>query len=385
MRKRSRLSPKLHRQCSVSGQLQAKADPAPDMLRQDPPSRVMSATFQEDCGEPDRIRTCDPLIKSQLLYQLSYRPTTRRLIRQASTGGQGQNVRYWIILGSGRIWRGMMDTLAKAGLPFMKMHGAGNDFVVIDLRGRGAVMTAGLARALGDRNRGVGFDQLAEITDAEGADFGLVFWNSDGSQAAACGNATRCVSDYVMRGLGLDRVSLTTARGGLRAERRADGRVIVNMGHPQLDWASIPLAHEVDGLHLPLPGDPVAVGMGNPHCVRFVPDAEAVDLATVGQAHEHDPLFPQRTNVEFASVLAPDHLRMRVWERGTGITLACGSGACATAVAAHLRGLTGRQVTLQADGGVLEVDWREDGVWLTGPVARVFDGVLSPEYIAANR
>ena len=136
---------------------------------------------------------------------------------------------------------------------------------------------------------------------------------------------------------------------------------------------------------MPLPGDPVAVGMGNPHCVRFVPDSEAVDLAGVGPGHEHDLLFPQRTNVEFASLIGPDHLRMRVWERGTGITLACGSGACATAVAAHLRGLTGRHVVLEADGGRLEVDWREDGVWLTGPVARVFDGLLSADYIAAHR
>ncbi len=279
----------------------------------------------------------------------------------------------------------MKDMTPRTGLPFMKMHGAGNDFVVIDSRGRGAVMTAGLAQALGDRNRGVGFDQLAEITDAEGADFGLVFWNSDGSQAGACGNATRCVSHYVMQGLEADRVSLVTARGGLRAERLADGRVAVNMGQPQLDWREVPLAREVDTLHLPLPGEPVAVGMGNPHCVRFVADAEAVDLAAVGARHEHDPLFPDRTNVEFASLLGPNHLRMRVWERGTGITLACGSGACATAVAAHLRGLTGRHVVLEADGGRLEVDWREDGVWLTGPVARVFDGVLSSDYIAAHR
>jgi diaminopimelate epimerase len=279
----------------------------------------------------------------------------------------------------------MMDTQAQTGLPFMKMHGAGNDFVVIDSRGRGPVMTAGLARALGDRNRGVGFDQLAEITDSTDADFGLVFWNSDGSQAGACGNATRCVSDFVMQDLARDKVSLKTARGGLQAERAADGRIWVNMGQPQLTWAVIPLAREVDHLHLPLPGDPVAVGMGNPHCVHFVPDAEAVDLATLGPQIEHDPLFPQRTNVEFASLLSPGRMRMRVWERGTGITLACGSGACATAVAAHLRGMIGPRVALEVDGGLLEVDWRDDGVWLTGPVARVFDGMLTPDYIVAHR
>ena len=289
------------------------------------------------------------------------------------------------MLGSGRISRAMKDISAQTGLPFMKMHGAGNDFVVIDSRGREAVMTAGLAKALGDRNRGVGFDQLAEITDSSDADFNLVFWNSDGTQAGACGNATRCVSDFVMQGLGAEKVSLVTARGGLMAKRAADGRVWVNMGQPQTDWAQVPLSHEVDHLHLPLPGDPVAVGMGNPHCVHFVPDAESVDLATLGPRIEHDPLFPQRTNVEFASLISPGRLRMRVWERGTGITLACGSGACATAVAAHLRGMTGRQVELQMDGGMLEVDWRDDGVWLTGPVARVFDGVLSAGYLAANR
>jgi diaminopimelate epimerase len=278
----------------------------------------------------------------------------------------------------------MKDFSRQTGLPFMKMHGAGNDFVVIDRRGGGPAMTAALARAIGDRNRGVGFDQLAEITASDSADFGLVFWNSDGSQAGACGNATRCVSDYVMRGLGVDRVTLTTARGGLVAERAADGRVWVNMGAPQSDWASIPLAREVDTLHLPLPGDPVAVGMGNPHAVHFVPEAEAVELATLGPQIEHDPLFPQRTNVEFVSLLSPCRIRMRVWERGTGITLACGSGACATTVAAHLRGLTGPRVALEVDGGTLEVDWRDDGVWLTGPVARVFDGVLAPEYVAAH-
>jgi len=279
----------------------------------------------------------------------------------------------------------MKDLGSQTGLPFMKMHGAGNDFVVIDSRDRGAVMTAGLARALGDRNRGVGFDQLAEIIDAEDADFGLVFWNSDGSQAGACGNATRCVSDYVMQGLGVDRVGLTTARGRLSAERQPDGRVAVNMGQPQLDWKSIPLSHEVDHLHLPLSGDPAAVGMGNPHCVHFVPDADAVNLASLGPTIEHDPLFPQRTNVEFASLISPCRMRMRVWERGTGITLACGSGACATAVAAHLRGMIGPRVVLEVDGGMLEVDWRDDGVWLTGPVVRVFDGVLSADYVAAHR
>ena len=275
-----------------------------------------------------------------------------------------------------------MSELFPHGLPFMKMHGAGNDFVVIDSRGRGAVVTAALARAVGDRNRGVGFDQLAEIRDGEGADYTLDFWNSDGSRAEACGNASRCVADYMMGELGQDAVSFDTLRGRLQALRLADGRVSVNMGQPQRDWAEVPLARAVDTDHLPLPGDPVAVGMGNPHCVFFVPDAGAVDVAGEGARFEVDPLFPQKTNVEFASLTGPDRLRMRVWERGAGITLACGSGACATAVAAATRGLTGRQVTLDLDGGVLKIDWRDDGVWMAGPVARVFDGVLRPGFLA---
>ncbi len=239
----------------------------------------------------------------------------------------------------------MKDARPSAGLPFMKMHGAGNDFVIIDSRGRNAVTTAALAAALGDRHRGVGFDQLAEIRDATGADYTLDFWNSDGSRAGACGNASRCVADHVMAGLGRDRVTFTTERGTLAALRHADGLVSVNMGAPLLDWAEVPLAEPADLLHLPIDGDPVAVGMGNPHCVFFVTDAETVDLAADGAAMEHHPLFPKATNVEFATLTGPDHLRMRVWERGAGITLACGSGACATAVAAHLRGLTGRKVT----------------------------------------
>ena len=276
-----------------------------------------------------------------------------------------------------------MDRMPSSdGLPFMKMHGAGNDFVVIDSRGRGAVVTPALAKALGDRHRGVGFDQLAEIRDsADGADFALDFWNSDGSRAGACGNATRCVSDYMMAVLGKTAVTLVTPRGGLSAVRLPDERISVNMGDPQLVWDQIPLSQAMDTRRLPLEGEPVAVGMGNPHCVFFVADANTVDLENVGPKWEHHALFPEKTNVEFASKIGPDHLRMRVWERGTGITLACGSGACATAVAAHLRGLTGRTVKLDLDGGQVEVDWRDDGVWLTGPVARVFDGYLSSEFL----
>ena len=267
-------------------------------------------------------------------------------------------------------------------LPFAKMHGAGNDFVIIDSRRRaGGVVTAALARAIGDRHRGVGFDQLAELRASDAADLDLDFWNADGSRAGACGNATRCVAARVMAELGRDNLRLRTARGLLLAELR-DGQVWVNMGAPILDWRGVPLARDVDLDHLPLPDAPAAVGMGNPHCIHFVADADAAPVATRGPQVEHDPLFPEATNVEFAARIGPDHLRLRVWERGTGITLACGSGACATAVAAHRRGLTGRRVRIDADGGRLDVEWREDGVWLTGPVAHVFDGVFSPEFLA---
>lgn len=269
-----------------------------------------------------------------------------------------------------------MQTQAPSGLPFRKMHGAGNDFVVIDRRAGGPAVTPTLARAVGDRHRGVGFDQLAELVPAPDADLGLVFWNADGSTAGACGNATRCVAALVMGQTGAEALTIRTERGLLHAEARG-GQIWVNMGPPVLDWQGVPLARDVDLLHLPLPGDPVAVGMGNPHCVFLVPDAEAVALTTEGPRIEHDPLFPARTNVEYASLVTPDRLRMRVWERGTGVTLACGSGACAVAVAAHQRGLTGRRVAILADGGVLETDWRADGVWLTGPVATVFEARLA--------
>jgi diaminopimelate epimerase len=156
------------------------------------------------------------------------------------------------------------------------------------------------------------------------------------------------------------------------------------MGHPQIDWQDIPLAKALDTLALPIDGAPIATGMGNPHCTFFVDDAEAVDLEARGAAMEHHPLYPERTNVQFASVLGENHLRMRVWERGVGVTLASGSSSCATAVAAARRGLTGRTVTIDLDGGRIEIDWREDGVWMTGPTAHVFTGILTQDWLEAN-
>lgn len=276
----------------------------------------------------------------------------------------------------------MSEPQTYIGLPFMKMHGLGNDFVVMDARKREVTVTADLARALADRHRGVGFDQLALIQNDHEADLALTFYNADGSLSATCGNATRCIAAYEMAAQGLNHIRLRTERGILIAQDRGNGLTAVNMGAPLLEWQDIPLATAMDTLHLPLDGDPVATGMGNPHCSFFVDDAEAVDLAARGPEVEHHPLFPARTNVQFASLIGPDHLRMRVWERGTGITLASGSSSCAVAVAAARRGLTGRAVKLTLDGGDIWIEWREDGVWMTGPTAHVFTAELTADFIS---
>ncbi|BBU54137.1 diaminopimelate epimerase [Mameliella alba] len=268
-------------------------------------------------------------------------------------------------------------------LPFMKMHGLGNDFVVIDSRQRKAALTPARIAAIADRHRGVGFDQLAVITQNANQPH-LTFYNSDGSTSAACGNATRCIARHLMDQTGETRLSLTTDRGTLEAVDAGNGLTSVNMGPPQLDWAEIPLAEEMDTLELPIEGGPTATGMGNPHCTFFVEDAEAIPLEQFGPRYEHHPLYPQRTNVQVASLLGENHLRMRVWERGVGVTLASGSSSCATAVAAARRGLTGRSVRIDLDGGTLQVDWREDGVWMTGGTAHVFDGQFTADWLDAN-
>ncbi|MDE0345615.1 MAG: diaminopimelate epimerase [Boseongicola sp.] len=274
-----------------------------------------------------------------------------------------------------------MDATDIMGIPFMKMHGLGNDFVVIDRRKGGAEITPEIARIVGDRRRGIGFDQLAVIESDQQAAARLTFFNPDGSLSAACGNATRCIARHLMDEKGKGALTLRTKRGMLACEDAGNGMTRVNMGAPLTEWREIPLAQDVDTLHLPLHEDPVATSMGNPHCSFFVEDAEAINLASRGPEIERHPLFPERTNVQFASVLGKDHLRMRVWERGTGITPASGSSSCAVAVAAVRRGLTGRNVTLDLDGGRIWVDWREDGVWMTGPTTHVFDGRVRLEGI----
>ncbi|SMO39236.1 diaminopimelate epimerase [Paracoccus laeviglucosivorans] len=260
-------------------------------------------------------------------------------------------------------------------LPFMKMHGLGNDFVVLDGRKAAGLPDAAVVAAMADRHFGVGFDQLAVILPGDNADARLVFFNADGSLSAACGNATRCVARYLMDESGATDLRLATDHAVLLAEDAGNGLTRVNMGAPVLDWAKIPLAQNIDTLHLPIAGDPAATGMGNPHMTFFVDDAAAVDLPAFGPLHEHHPLYPQRTNVEVVQIVSDSEIILRIWERGTGITLASGSCSCAAVVAAARRGLTGRRVKVNVPGGVLEIDWREDGVWMTGPTAHVFDGV----------
>ncbi len=266
------------------------------------------------------------------------------------------------------------------GLPFMKMHGLGNDFVIVDARAHDAFITPALAKGIGHRQFGVGFDQLAVIENGS-ADAHLVFYNADGSTSAACGNATRCIARFLMEETGKSQLTLTTERGALQACDMGNGLTSVNMGPPQLEWHEIPLAEDVDTLELPIEGGPSATGMGNPHCTFFVDDAEAIPLAEFGARYEHHPLYPERTNVQVAQITGPDQIRMRVWERGVGITLASGSSSCATAVAAARRGLTGRKVQVDLDGGTIWIDWRDDGVWMTGPTAHVFSGTLTSEFL----
>jgi len=269
-----------------------------------------------------------------------------------------------------------------SGLNFLKMHGLGNDFVIIDSRGGPARVTPALAKAIGDRHRGVGFDQLAEILDSDDSDITLDFWNSDGSPAGACGNATRCVGRLILDETGKDAVTIRTERGILHAHD-AGAEVSVNMGQPLLEWDQVPLSHDIPVESLPLDGAPFAVVLGNPHAVFFVADAETADVSGRGVEVEHDPLFPERTNVEFAQVRARDEIRMRVWERGAGITMACGSGACATLVASASLGLTDKTVRMEMDGGWITVDWRSDGVWMTGPTAVTFKGTFDATFLSA--
>ena len=267
---------------------------------------------------------------------------------------------------------------------FIKMHGLGNDFVVIDNRESSVIVDQASTAAIADRQYGVGCDQVLFLkpTKATGSDVYMEIRNVDGSEAEACGNGARCVAALMMEETGQDEVVIETLAGVLFADRDDNGRVRVDMGAALYDWSDIPLAKEVDTLHIYFEGAPindgVGVNIGNPHVVFFLQDADKAALESIGPYIEHHHLLPERANIEVVSLLDTNKIRMRVWERSCGITRACGSGACAAAVAACRRGITGHSVEVISDGGSLFVEWREsDGhTLLAGATAMVFRGEL---------
>jgi diaminopimelate epimerase len=271
------------------------------------------------------------------------------------------------------------------GRPFLKMNGLGNDFVVVETRSQPFAPSAEEVRAIADRATGIGCDQLIAIESGEGVDARVRFWNADGEEVSACGNGTRCVGWLVMQSSGRDEAVIETNAGRLVATRAGERLVSVDMGKPALEWSQIPLAeaHDTDALdmrlydHVELMAPAACVSMGNPHVVFFVPDIDTAPVAEAGPVIERHPLFPEHVNVGFAQILSADRIRLRVWERGAGLTKACGTGACAALVAAARRGLTGRSATLVLDGGELLIDWRDDDhVIMTGPAAVDFAGEL---------
>lgn len=255
-------------------------------------------------------------------------------------------------------------------MKFFKMHGLGNDFVIFDARSEMLVLTDQDIIEVSDRRRGVGCDLITVIENSEKADVAVQFFNGDGSESGACGNATRCVADLIMGEMGKDACSIEVTGGILNCRKAGELMVEVDMGAAK-DVRDLDLSH--GGV-----SNPVALDMGNPHCVFFVDDVGEIDIAAVGAHFEMHEAFPDRSNVEFVQVIDKTHLRQRTWERGCGVTEACGSGACAVAVSAVHRGLVERKVDVELDGGILHLQVREeDGhVLMTGPVAYVFDGEL---------
>ena len=286
----------------------------------------------------------------------------------------------------------MRPIMTKIKQPFLKMHGTGNDFVVLDLRYSDMRVDANLARVLADRQIGVGCDQVISLEPSSVADVFMRIHNTDGSEAQACGNGSRCIASLLLGESGQKRILIESRAGLLEGEIDADGLVRVDMGPAYLNWYEIPLAFEADTLNLDLThqlrqgpklSEPCAVGMGNPHAVFFVEDLDVIDISTAGPVLEKHDVFPERANIGFVQILGHDQLRLRVWERGAGLTLSCGSGACAALVASHRRGKCGRRANLTVDGGELNIEWREcDGhVLMSGDVATAFSGTLDESLI----
>ncbi|MBN3787917.1 diaminopimelate epimerase [Burkholderia sp. Ac-20353] len=267
-------------------------------------------------------------------------------------------------------------------IDFVKMHAHGDDFVVVDRRGKLDPITSDLARRLGDRNRGIGFNQLAVVLDCDDAAARVRFWNPDGTVLDTCGSATRGVADLLMREANASSIVLKTNRGLLTCVRGADQRVSVDMGTPLVGWQDIPLAEAVDTIALPLPGNPAACSMGNPHCTFFVDDLAAVDVAAIGPGIETHPLFRNKTNVHFVQILGRTRIRLRIWERGGGIPLGSGSCCCGAVVGGIRRGLLDDTVDVECDGGMVNVQWDgAGGVVLTGLVEPVFRGTIADHFL----
>jgi diaminopimelate epimerase len=279
------------------------------------------------------------------------------------------------------------------GLPFRKMNGLGNDFAVLDARRAAIGLTAEAARRLADRKHGVGCDQIIIVEPSPRADAFMRIVNADGSEVGACGNATRCVAGLLAGELGRSGLVIETAAGLLQSEVLSDGRVTVDMGEPRFGWQDIPLARPVSDpraidFSVTTPSGrleaPSVVNVGNPHCIFWVDDSDAYDLSEIGPRVEHDPLFPERVNVSLAQILSEGGIKLRVWERGVGLTRACGTAACAAAVAGAFRGLIGRVVDVALPGGTLRIEWRErDGhILMTGPWTLDYEGVFELDSLA---
>lgn len=263
-------------------------------------------------------------------------------------------------------------------IPFVKMHGLGNDFVVLDARRDTLIpITTDIARSLADRRTGIGCDQLILLEASNTADFRMRIFNHDGGEVEACGNASRAVA--LLHGQPA-RIETT---GGIIAIRPTDNGFAVDMGVPHFDWEAVPLAYALDTASLPIAWEelenPVAINVGNPHVVFFVDDADAVELDRLGPQIETDALFPERINVNVAQIVSRTAIRLRVWERGVGLTRACGTGACATAVAAMQRRLVEREVAVTLPGGTLTINWdQNDRIIMTGPAAESYRGTFDP-------
>lgn len=265
-------------------------------------------------------------------------------------------------------------------IPFIKMHGLGNDFVIIDIREKEYSFSNDEVRKIADRHKGVGCDQFVTIDKSDKADCFVRFYNSDGGEAGACGNASRCVAWLLIKESGVEHVTLETVAGILNCEKKGDELVSVDMGQAKTDWNEIPLSNQIDTLNIPISSgelkNAVGVSMGNPHAVFFVDNVDLIDLQEHGAKLEVDSIFPEKANISVAQIITKNEIKLRVWERGVGETNACGTGACAAAVAAHRRGLVESQVSVGLPGGNLFIEYSGSNVIMTGPVATVFKGVL---------